>query len=676
MVKSLTIGLVDDGVATWNPVSDGNLLVTGGAGCGKTWWLTHTLIPGLNEMGQRVYMFDGYVDRGYTKPVQGVIPVNDPTSILEEPDSFLIIDHVNPGLEDDSALMETVRESDARIPIILSVQLVPDREQWSAWAELDIMVPSLRPSAVPHTTASRSVVRSPVSGWGCPVFQCREEPPPPFGLSLLSLYARSDIIGIMSQKVVIERVQVRGAAPYLGMSATPDGQQVPLYSTNPDVVMRWLCDGWRCRYNQLRSRRTKWDRESQTAVPLNGRPDMRSDRQARLECSWLTAMPAMVLQSPNRIENTDWWSANKRRRTLKKKHRNPGMMPRFKSRHDDLYFVCWRNKGSNANYRRLNRHHGEVVITGQNPGEYRLDGQPCRYSIHIRVRVSQPIRDYTSIGVNWTRRTLVFVNDPLPIGRERTGAMVGLDRGCAHTLATSDNRFLDLPKQRLERIDREIRRRQKAQARRVNMSGKTVREYRRNPSRTYERTGREISRLYAKAHRIIDDWQHKTTTMLVHDYDLIALEDLNLQGMSRKSKAKPDPDRPGAFLPNGQSAKRGLNRSLRAASLAGIVSKLEYKTRLTGQNRLILVNPAYTSQTCSECGYCDSRNRESQADFECKQCHMSMNADLNAANNILKRGLDHLIGLDEAEHAETESAVQPAYRGKNASTMTCETSTR
>ena len=99
MVKSLTIGLVDDGVATWNPVSDGNLLVTGGAGCGKTWWLTHTLIPGLNEMGQRVYMFDGYVDRGYTKPVQGVIPVNDPTSILEEPDSFLIIDHVNPGLE-------------------------------------------------------------------------------------------------------------------------------------------------------------------------------------------------------------------------------------------------------------------------------------------------------------------------------------------------------------------------------------------------------------------------------------------------------------------------------------------------------------------------------------------------------------------------------------------------
>ena len=164
----------------------------------------------------------------------------------------------------------------------------------------------------------------------------------------------------MSQKVVIERVQVRGAAPYLGMSATPDGQQVPLYSTNPDIVMRWLCDGWRCRYNQLRSRRTKWDRETQTAVPLGGKPDMRSDRQARLECSWLAAIPAMILQSTNRIENTDWWSAIKRRRTLKKKHRNPGMMPRFKKRRDDLCFVCWHGKGANANYRQLHWHHGEV----------------------------------------------------------------------------------------------------------------------------------------------------------------------------------------------------------------------------------------------------------------------------------------------------------------------------
>ena len=47
----------------------------------------------------------------------------------------------------------------------------------------------------------------------------------------------------MSQKVVIEHVKVQGAAPYLGTCATETNEAVPLYSSNPDIVMRWLCNG-------------------------------------------------------------------------------------------------------------------------------------------------------------------------------------------------------------------------------------------------------------------------------------------------------------------------------------------------------------------------------------------------------------------------------------------------
>lgn len=470
----------------------------------------------------------------------------------------------------------------------------------------------------------------------------------------------------MSQKVVIEHVKVQGAAPYLGTCTTETNEAVPLYSTNPDIVMRWLCDGWRCRYNQLRSRRKKWDKTRQALIPLGDELDMRTDRQARAECSWLAAIPAMILQSPNRIENTDWWSANKRRKTLRKQHRNAGMMPRFKSRHDDLYFVCWHNKGMNANWRQLNKHHGEIIITGQNPKPVNLTGQPCRYRIHIRVRVSQPIRDYTSIGVNWTKKTVVFINEPLPISRTRTGAMVGIDRGVAHTLATSDGHFIDLPQAKLDKIDKEIRRRQKAQARRVRLSGKPLSEYRKRASRAYARTQQEIKTLHAKAHRVINDWQHKTTTRLVQQYDAISVENLNLQGMTRRCKAKPDPNHQGRYLRNGQSAKRGLNRSMRTAALGGIVQKLEYKTRLAAYSSLILVNPAYTSQTCSNCKYCAKDNRESQAVFVCKQCGHSMNADVNAAINILNRGVDHVLGLDEAERAVTTQDTRTAQRGKSA----------
>lgn len=90
-----------------------------------------------------------------------------------------------------------------------------------------------------------------------------------------------------------------------------------------------------------------------------------------------------------------------------------------------------------------------------------------------------------------------------------------------------------------------------------------------------------------------------------------------------------------------------------------ILNKLEYKTRLAG-NRLILVNPAYTSQTCNRCGHVALENRESQAVFQCVNCGNKDNADINAAKNILGRAI-HTTGMDDAEgvegHASRETNV-------------------
>lgn len=466
----------------------------------------------------------------------------------------------------------------------------------------------------------------------------------------LNHYARNGIMGIMSQKASIEHVEVRGAAPFLGICEDAEGGRVPVWSRNPDVVMRWLCDAWRCRFNQLRTRRMRWDRDRETLVPLGDAVDGRTDRQVRAECSWLASVPAMILQSPNRIENTEWWAAVKRRKTLKKKHRYPGRMPRFKKRGADPMFVCWHNKGANALFRQYNRHHGAVVIKGQNPKEHSLPGQGCRFEIHIRVRLSEPVRPYTSVGVHPEAGFLVFVNDPLPIRRERTGRETGVDRGCVHNMALADGTFLDLPKERLKRIDREIRRRQRAQARRVKAAGMTPMQYVRGGRQSghYRREQERIRGLYKQARHIVDDFQHKTTTSLVRDYDMITLEDLNLTGMSRKAMPVPDPLRPGRFLPNGQAAKRGLNKALRDACMGGVKQKLEYKTLRAYASTLVLVDPAYTSQRCSRCGHTCKENRESQAAFHCKRCGLMLNADVNAAINILHRGRLQPTGVDDA----------------------------
>ena len=48
------------------------------------------------------------------------------------------------------------------------------------------------------------------------------------------------------------------------------------------------------------------------------------------------------------------------------------------------------------------------------------------------------------------------------------------------------------------------------------------------------------------------------------------------------------------------------------------------------------VNPAYTSQRCSQCGWIDPHNRKLEA-FKCVKCHYTADADLNASLNILAR---------------------------------------
>jgi len=53
------------------------------------------------------------------------------------------------------------------------------------------------------------------------------------------------------------------------------------------------------------------------------------------------------------------------------------------------------------------------------------------------------------------------------------------------------------------------------------------------------------------------------------------------------------------------------------------------------------VDPAYTSQTCSQCGHCEKANRHSQASFVCQQCGFCSNADSNAAINISRGVVKH-----------------------------------
>ncbi|MEU1200335.1 transposase [Streptomyces sp. NPDC005813] len=77
--------------------------------------------------------------------------------------------------------------------------------------------------------------------------------------------------------------------------------------------------------------------------------------------------------------------------------------------------------------------------------------------------------------------------------------------------------------------------------------------------------------------------------------------------------------------------------ALHSWAFAQLADFIVYKAKRAGVP-LVFVDPAYTSQTCAECGHVDKRNRVDQGLFICRGCGVVAHADRNASRNIATRG--------------------------------------
>lgn len=93
-------------------------------------------------------------------------------------------------------------------------------------------------------------------------------------------------------------------------------------------------------------------------------------------------------------------------------------------------------------------------------------------------------------------------------------------------------------------------------------------------------------------------------------------------------------------------------------SFAQLRAYISYKAALAGVT-VQTVNPAYSSRTCSMCGYCDKRNRRSQASFHCISCSFTADADHNAACNIRDWAAVDQPMVAGSYHVPTASATSP-----------------
>jgi putative transposase len=133
-----------------------------------------------------------------------------------------------------------------------------------------------------------------------------------------------------------------------------------------------------------------------------------------------------------------------------------------------------------------------------------------------------------------------------------------------------------------------------------------------------------LANMGARERRRRQDFCAKTASQLARENAVVVLEELSVRSMTRRAQPVAAPASSGQFLPNGGSAKSGLNRAI---------------SRYSG-TQVVTVPAAFTSQRCSTCGHVDPKSRESQAVFRCTHCSCpAEHADVNAAKNILAAGL-------------------------------------
>jgi putative transposase len=212
---------------------------------------------------------------------------------------------------------------------------------------------------------------------------------------------------------------------------------------------------------------------------------------------------------------------------------------------------------------------------------------------------------------------------------ELSAKAVGLDRGVALPLATSDGASFGLSPIQIKRLgiqERHKKRWQRRQARRLK------------GSKNWHKAKQKVARHQRYATDVRQELAHQASHTLASDdrYQLFVFEALKVQSMTKR--AKPKQDEQGRWIRNGAKAKAGLNKAILASAWGKAKECLQYKARKRGK-LCIEVPAAYSSQECAACGHTHPDNRTSQSEFVCQSCGHKANADHNAARVIAARGV-------------------------------------
>ena len=133
-----------------------------------------------------------------------------------------------------------------------------------------------------------------------------------------------------------------------------------------------------------------------------------------------------------------------------------------------------------------------------------------------------------------------------------------------------------------------------------------------------------IAKVHAHIKDIRTNFLHQLSTRLIRENQSISIEDLNVSGMMRNRK---------------------LARAVSDLGWRQFRTMLEAKAKMYGRDLWVISRWEPTSQTCSCCSHCEGRKKLSIREWQCLNCGVLHDRDVNAAVNIKVAG-----GYSETEN--------------------------
>ena len=191
---------------------------------------------------------------------------------------------------------------------------------------------------------------------------------------------------------------------------------------------------------------------------------------------------------------------------------------------------------------------------------------------------------------------------------EKTGNNIGIDLGLKN-LATLSN-GLEINNLDLTKEDAMIQKYQKKLTRQKYMS------------KNYQKTLKKYYKWIDRKNNKIKNAYHHLSKYLVKNYDIIAMENLNVKGMFQNKRWAP---------------------KLQQIGLYNLITMIKYKSKWYGK-KFIQIDRFYPStKLCNICGYKNNNLTLDMRQWTCPKCKTTHHRDINAAKNILQQAIQTTI---------------------------------